>query len=120
LLKQLLDPERTTMAIKRVTADTPILANQYVCFESMMRDAICTQPYSVEKVSGQRIYYTNRHGEDEGYKLRKNVVFVCDTLAEGDFLRDVSQAQLYAIDAATTAVKAEHTKKIDALIASAS
>lgn len=108
------------MAITRITSTTEIKAGQWVCKHSIFTDGICSTPKKVIRVAGQRIYITNRSGEDDGeYMARNSVVFICDAQDEGLRLRNLSDEQVKAIIAATKAIKAEHDAKINALIAEA-
>jgi hypothetical protein len=108
------------MAITKITTDTDINAGQWLCKESFMYHTICASPRMVVKTSGQRIYLTNRHGEDEGdYIARKSALYLCDTKEEALAVHAISNEQVAAITASTKAIEAAHKAKIDALIAAA-
>jgi hypothetical protein len=102
------------MAINKVTKDTPIHRDNWVCETPMLRDGLCSQPRKVVRVSGQRIYLAAKTGEDRGdYIARTSALYVCDTKAEGDAVHAISNDQRAALDA----VRADHKAKVAALIA---
>lgn len=106
------------MAIQKITDTTEIKAGQWLCQSPTFYDRICSRPAKVVKSSGQRIYITNRDGEDEGdYIARKSAKFVCDTREEGDALHKISTAQEAEITDSTKAIKAKYRAQVDALIA---
>lgn len=104
------------MAIKRVTSSTEIKAGQFVCFETLLVNGICNRPRKVLEVSGQRIYYADRHGEPDGYKMHKTALYVCDTEDEGRQLHGLSEQQFAAINEATKRIKAEFDAKVAELV----
>lgn len=87
------------MAILKATKTTPISPGQWICGDSLIRDGICKSPRKVTRVSGQRVYFLDRHGEEECYCSRHTIQFVCDTKEEGDRMHAISEAQRRALDA---------------------
>lgn len=108
------------MAIQRVTPTTAIEPGQWALETSMMMYGICGHPRKVTKVSGQRIYLTNRHEEDNGkFIARKSIVFVCDTKEEAEAVHMISKSQYLTIEGIIRKIKDEFGDKINALIAGA-
>lgn len=105
------------MTIKRVGPTTTIQPGQWALETSMLMYGFCGWPRKVVKVSGQRVYLTNRHEEDEGkFIARKSVVFVCDTKDEGDALYELSKSQYMTIEGTIQKLKGEFRDKINSLI----
>lgn len=101
------------MAIQKTTPETSIERDQWVCETPMLRDGICSHPRKVVRVSGQRIYLTDKTGEDRGdYIARTSALYVCDSKAEADSVHAISNEQRAALDA----VRIAHKAKINALI----
>ena len=101
------------MTIKRVETNTEIKANQWITKESMMIDAICGLPRKVVKVSNNRVYFTNRHGEDEGnFCLKRSIKFVSDSKEELEIMYAISLEQEKELSATRKEVLAKYRTKI--------
>ena len=111
------------MAIRKFNPATDtIKPGEWVCFESIYLDAICTESFEVTKVSGARVYF-HPHEDDKQctrYKHTSNVKFVCDSKDEGEKLKAISQRQIEDCKKTRKAVLAECKDEIDALIAGVS
>jgi hypothetical protein len=73
---------------------TEILPGQWILQTPIMLDQICAGPRQVVRRSGKRVYFKNRHGEDEGqYCAVGSVLALCDSKAEADDMFAISQQQ---------------------------
>lgn len=95
------------MAIIRVTKDSVIKPGQFVCFSSLMSDALCGRPMCVSRIVGSRVYFTDREGDSEEYRSAKTAVFLCDTKEEGAALFALIRAQHHGFKVAVAALEAK-------------
>jgi len=84
------------MSIRKITENTEISPDQYVCGKSKALHAICAPPRKVLRTGGERIYVANPHGEDEGeYFTRATALYLCDTIEEGEALLVISRERYH-------------------------
>lgn len=101
------------MSIQKIGPLTEIKPGQWICREPLQRDAICSRPEEVVRRIGKRVYYRNRHGEDEGaYCALKTILALCDTKEEAESLFEISKAQFAKLDA----VRAEHAALFEGML----
>ncbi len=78
------------MSVTKITEGTKIEPGQWVCFITMMNNAVCGLPRRVVKVAGKRIYTMDRNEVAEEYRALKSAVYLCDTKEEGLELQELS------------------------------
>jgi hypothetical protein len=103
------------MGIKKVGPMTEIVPGQWICIEPLLRDHVCSRPIEVVRRSGKRVYFLNRHGEDEGrFCTVGSIVALCDSKQEADSVYAVSQSQFDALNAVRAAHAAQMAEKFKA------
>jgi hypothetical protein len=101
------------MTIRQVGPMTEITPGQWVLQTPLMRDHISDPPREVIRRSGKRVYFKNRHNEDEGdYCSVATILALCDTKAEADELYAISAAQYQRL----MEVRKDHETRFKALI----
>jgi hypothetical protein len=101
------------MAIRKISPMTEVTPGQWVLQTPILRDHIVSEPREVLRRSGKRIYFKNRHGEDEGdYCALHTIVALCDTKAEADALYVISESQFEQL----RAVRADHEARFKAML----
>jgi hypothetical protein len=82
------------MGIREIGPVTEVRPGQWICETPLLRDHICSEPREVVRRSGKRVYFKNRHGEDDGaYCSIRSVLALCDTKEEADTVYAVSKMQ---------------------------
>lgn len=100
------------MGIREIGPMTEVRPGQWICETPLLRDHICSAPREVTRRSGKRVYFKNRHGDDEGaYCAIQSVLALCDTKEEAFALFAISKQQVDALQA----VRAEHQAHFKAL-----
>jgi hypothetical protein len=105
------------MAIQEVKKGGEIKDGMWICTESNIINGLCSAPRQVLRIKGDRIYTTNRHGEDDGsFITRKTVLYACDTRDEANSLHQVSRENVAAISASVKAIAEANEARLKALI----
>jgi hypothetical protein len=102
------------MGIRKIGPVTEVTPGQWILQTPLLNDHLVSEPREVIRRSGKRIYYRNRHGEDDGtYCSIATVVALCDTKADADTVYAVSKSQFDAL----RAVRHDHLGRLKALVA---
>lgn len=105
------------MAIQEISKDTEILPGKWICGQSNINHGLCSAPRKVVRISGDRFYMTDRHGEDEGsFITRKSALYLCDTQEEGQSLADISRANHEAIAESIKSITEINKARLQALV----
>lgn len=105
------------MAITKITEETALIVGQLVCAQSNSRGLI-TYPFALSRVDGKKLFYVR--GNREIQIMRKSLVYIVDSEAEGQALADLLIQQANetskAVAEATATIRAEMHKKFNPLI----
>jgi len=72
--------------------DKNVEVGRYIVLEFLATDAPYFSPRGkITKISGNRVYFMNKHNEDEHFVSMKSIYAVCDTIEECEMLREFTQ-----------------------------